>query len=282
MGGPCRVDGVERKELDNFYECHFQVAGLAWSSSEQYYQACKFPDNEEHREKIRTCDAGMGSWQAGQEENARADWEEVKVDMMYEANRAKFSQNPALRHVLVNSQGAICAQGGLFWKTWNEVLLERLREELRDFAKCDRQVLLQRKMAMEAYRSAAARRDVYALEVATKYASQRLKMPTTDGNDLLVLKGAGDGVDGVYQIDLLAPAANGQPHYISKDGQHLYLGQKRGDKAWVVDEVYEPNEHHGTAYIVAADGDGVPFGAHAWQRFDGRVHTDCTLTIMLR
>jgi ribA/ribD-fused uncharacterized protein len=286
MGGPCTVDGVERKELDNFHMCQFEVDGVLWSSSEQYYQACKFPDNEEQREKIRGGDAGMGSWKTGQEVPARTDWEEVKVDMMYEANLAKFSQNPYLRDVLVSSQGPIHAQGGLFWKTWNEVLLERIREELRDlFGRPQRvpKVLLERKAAMEAYRCAAARKDEYAVQVATKYASQRLLMPAIAGNDdSLVLRGGGEDVDGVYQVDMLAPEANGQPHYVSKEGRHLYLGQKRGEQSWVIDEFYDPCENHGTAYVEASEGSAVPFGAHLWQVFDGSRHAGCTITILRR
>jgi hypothetical protein len=279
MGGPCTVDGVERKELDNFYACLFKIDGLLWSSSEQYYQAGKCPDDEDQRERIRTGDTGMGCWSIGQEVRAREDWEEVKVDMMYTANKAKFSQNPDLRNVLVRSQGKIHAQGGLFWKTWNEILLERIREELRDFHMRDFKVLAHRKAAMEAYRIAARARDEYAVEVATKYASHRLPIPTGESGDSVIVKGGGKEVDGVYQIDLKNPEANGRPHYICSAGMHLYLGQKRGEQAWVIDEVFDPEEKCGLAFLLAGQDCDVPFGARVWQFFDGTKHSDRTLAI---
>ena len=43
---------------------------------------------------------------------------------MYESNLAKFTQHEDLKRLLTSSTGAITARGG-FWKTWNEVLLER-------------------------------------------------------------------------------------------------------------------------------------------------------------
>ena len=68
--------------------------------------------------------AGMASWKAGHGTDGgpklRPDWEHVKVDVMYRANLAKFSQHADLLALLVGTRGPITARGGLFWKTWNE------------------------------------------------------------------------------------------------------------------------------------------------------------------
>jgi hypothetical protein len=73
----------------------------------------------------------MRVWQMGQRPPRRADWEAVKVEAMYLANRAKLEQNPALLAPLLASDGPITHMGsGRFWDEWNPVLLELLREEL--------------------------------------------------------------------------------------------------------------------------------------------------------
>merc|ERR1711862_713402 len=105
----------------------------------------------------------MDSWKAGNHSGElaklREDWEIVKVDMMYEANFAKFSQNRFLRELLVESKGPISAQGGLYWKTWNEILLERIREELKHVDRCDGNLLRARCDMMDALRAAAQAKD---------------------------------------------------------------------------------------------------------------------------
>ena len=88
MGGPCLVDGTMRPELDNFLQCAFELDGKQWTSSEQYFQAVKFTD-EGYREKIRACHDGGACWQLGNSRafQLRADWENVKVDVMIERLR---------------------------------------------------------------------------------------------------------------------------------------------------------------------------------------------------
>merc|ERR1712054_226014 len=102
MGGPCTVDEQVRHELDNFHQCQLQMDGKIWPSSERYFQACKFPEESQHRESIRNAASGMEAWKLGQmrREEMREDWEEVKVEVMYRANLAKFQQNPHLKRVL--------------------------------------------------------------------------------------------------------------------------------------------------------------------------------------
>ena len=135
MGGPCTVDGVSYDALDNFLQCSFELDGVQWTSAEQYFQAAKFLDAG-YRERIRGCHDGNACWSLG---NSRAhpirpDWEAVKVEVMYNANRAKFTAegNEALRDALLSTgSGKVIAYGFPFWVHWNGVLLERLREELR-------------------------------------------------------------------------------------------------------------------------------------------------------
>ena len=139
MGGPCDCDGETHSELDNFHNCRFkvQVAWLQlsgeWPSAEAAFQAAKFPEDPAAQEAIRKSSGGMDSFKQGQESKLRSDWEEIKVNVMYEVNKAKFLQNPAMKAVLLRGHGPITARGGLFWKTWNEVWAANKRFEISKF-----------------------------------------------------------------------------------------------------------------------------------------------------
>eukprot|EP00747_Dinoflagellata_sp_TGD_P164261 gnl/TRDRNA2_/TRDRNA2_183952_c0_seq1.p1 gnl/TRDRNA2_/TRDRNA2_183952_c0~~gnl/TRDRNA2_/TRDRNA2_183952_c0_seq1.p1 ORF type:complete len:299 (-),score=38.99 gnl/TRDRNA2_/TRDRNA2_183952_c0_seq1:170-1066(-) len=291
MGGPCTVDGKVRAELDNFYICQIELDGKIRPSSEHYYQASKFPNDDEQRDLVRLANSGMESWQCGNRgHSVRSDWEEVKVDMMYRANLAKFSQDARLRAMLTESRGEIVAQGGHFWKTWNEVILERIREELRD--KTDRrdEVLAARILSMSKYRSAAQDKDEHAVAVVTKWSAMRKtepQMPSAFPKALVVSCHGhflSSDIDDVYRIDGLHPEANGHPHYRSKGGMHLYLGDKHRRRAWCIDSDYMPGEASGAAFLPAAEGGegdskGIPLGEQVWQLWDGSRHSPSTLTV---
>eukprot|EP01062_Namystynia_karyoxenos_P067180 TRINITY_DN61064_c0_g1_i1.p1 TRINITY_DN61064_c0_g1~~TRINITY_DN61064_c0_g1_i1.p1 ORF type:complete len:176 (+),score=39.19 TRINITY_DN61064_c0_g1_i1:78-605(+) len=151
-GGPCFCDGKEHESMDNFLPRPMVIDGVTWMSAEQYFQAAKFED-EAHRERIRCARDGQEQWELGQsrEHRLREDWEEQKVNVMYEANKAKFEQHEDLRQDLVSSQGEISPVGFPFWIQWNRIILERLREELRPEGQRDEAVLKDRRERMEQY-----------------------------------------------------------------------------------------------------------------------------------
>jgi len=247
------------------------VDGKVWPTSEHYFQASKFPNDQALQESIRVAESGIKSWSLGQSGTIRSDWEEVKVEMMYLANFAKFSQNQHLREVLVNSMGQIEAQGNPDgWKTWNEILLERIREELRDASDRDSLTLRSRIDYMDAYRAAAKEKDEYAMKVVVRCAASRTPMPKATAGSLgsLQVSGMSQGLDGTYKEDFLVPEVNGQKHYFRREGGHLYLGIKQGRKAWVVDEDLCPSEASGTCYLDVVDTCELPLSEQTWQCFD--------------
>ncbi|KAL6058074.1 NADAR domain-containing protein [Balamuthia mandrillaris] len=135
MGGPCKCGGAYYDEMDNFLQRKFVVNGRKYISCEQYFQAMKFEGTDpQYQETIMAHTDGNQLWSLGQtrERRLREDWEKVKVQVMYEANYAKFEQNEDLRKVLVNTEGPIEAFGFEFWAYWNGIILERVREELRE------------------------------------------------------------------------------------------------------------------------------------------------------
>lgn len=128
---------------DNFEIASFVFEGVTYYSAEQFYQVLKMRKAAD-RAKIQRCvpkpgekawDYGMRAWQAGQLGAARKDWEAVKVEAMYFANKLKLEQNSALLASLLASngtpQGRLSHMGsGKFWDQWNPTLLMLLREEL--------------------------------------------------------------------------------------------------------------------------------------------------------
>lgn len=144
MGGPCLCDGkAVSPGTDNFELVQFGMNGVTYFSAEQAYQAIKMR-KEADRAKIgrvkpktgeKGWDHGMRCWQAGQLGAARRDWEAVKVEAMYLANKCKLEQNPAVLSSLLKSNGSpkepLTHMGsGKFWDKWNPMILMLLREEL--------------------------------------------------------------------------------------------------------------------------------------------------------
>ena len=269
MGGSCfeqlgetpSVVDRELPELDNFYPTQvtastkalFVLDDRGWPTAEHYFQAMKFPHNEQLQERIRAtplCTGEYGCYAMGHSEPPRSDWEAVKVDIMYAANLAKFEQNAALRQSLVATRGRIRARGDIHWATWNEVLLERIREELREEPERDSTVLDRRAAIMESYKATAqqmhrqqsgsayaartmasivrhaARRELVG-EGASGGTSRSITIARFKGFDVADQRQSGrqeqnadlchETFEGEYRLDPLQPLVNGQPHFVASD-----------------------------------------------------------------
>ena len=132
MGGPGIIDGEEHPETDNFLPCKFVINGITYCSAENYFQCAK-TTNEKDRDKILNSGAGNSCRLAGQDVKLRSDWESVKVDEMYKGNLAKFQQNEDLRKALLGSGMGVVrfTQSTSFWNYWNDLIMQRIRSELR-------------------------------------------------------------------------------------------------------------------------------------------------------
>ncbi|KAJ4721528.1 Riboflavin biosynthesis protein PYRR chloroplastic [Melia azedarach] len=102
---------------------------VTWSTVEHYYQAHKFmgvndPAAQDCVEKIKAARspeeaARVGrSMQRHQPDLVRSDWESVKIDVMYEALKCKFSIYPHLNSMLLSTAGSVLVEASphdLFW-----------------------------------------------------------------------------------------------------------------------------------------------------------------------
>ena len=94
-------------EFSNFHLVDFTVEGTTWRSVEHYFQAQKFPGDSALQERIRAAKTALGAKRLGRtrSEHFRSDWEQVKEDVMITGLRAKFTQNPELRELLIKTTG---------------------------------------------------------------------------------------------------------------------------------------------------------------------------------
>jgi ribA/ribD-fused uncharacterized protein len=126
--------------LSNFYNCNVVWEGKDYKNSEAAFQAGK-STNPFVRDVFRSM-SGSQAKRHGRIINLRPDWEEVKLDIMYQVCYAKFTQNPELKLKLLATGDKYLEEGNTwgdkFWGAVNGVgknnlgkILMRIRDELR-------------------------------------------------------------------------------------------------------------------------------------------------------
>lgn len=130
--------------FSNFAMFPIEIDGFEWPTSEHYFQGQKFVGTE-HEEAIRCATSPMTAARMGRdpERPLRADWEDVKNDVMREAVRAKFTQHRKLRNILLSTGDALLVEhttNDFYWgdggdgtglNMLGKILME-IREELRN------------------------------------------------------------------------------------------------------------------------------------------------------
>lgn len=130
--------------LSNFYEGKpFEFKGYMFTNVEAAFQSQKHPGDEYQFSKMRPSQAKK----LGRNILLRNDWEKVKNDVMYEACKAKFSQDEELKQRLLDTGNEYIQEGNNhFDKIWGVIkqsgkwvgenrlgkILMKIREELRN------------------------------------------------------------------------------------------------------------------------------------------------------
>lgn len=91
-------------EFSNFAAFPITLGKKKWPTTEHYFQGQKFPGTP-HAEKIRKAKSPMIAARLGRDRKQplRKDWESVKVSIMRDALRAKFTQYPELKELLLST-----------------------------------------------------------------------------------------------------------------------------------------------------------------------------------
>ena len=100
--------------LCNFYEAPVTYKGITYLNNEAAFQSAKTTDN-----KIKLEFASLNPSEAkrkGRSIKLRADWEEIKEQVMYEICYAKFMQHPELKEKLIMTGKRPLEEGN----TWND------------------------------------------------------------------------------------------------------------------------------------------------------------------
>lgn len=129
----------ENRFLSNFYPCNMTYNGQKFDSAEAAFQCQKCALEED--KKIFTRLEPREAKTHGKFVKLRKDWEEVKVQIMEEVVRAKFTQVKSLGEALVNTGDAILIEGNrwrdTFWGVYEGVgqnmlgkILMKIRNEL--------------------------------------------------------------------------------------------------------------------------------------------------------
>lgn len=129
--------------FSNFAAYPITLDGERWPTSEHYFQAQKF-DDAGHREAIRSAKSPMIAARMGRSRTKplRRDWESVKVSIMIDAVRAKFTQHGELREILLATGDATIVEHTANDSYWGDggdgsgknmlgQVLMQVRQELR-------------------------------------------------------------------------------------------------------------------------------------------------------
>lgn len=131
--------------FSNFSRHPVTINGIKWQTSEHYFQSRKFLDQKNQMDVYNATSPSIAA-KIGRDRNRplRSDWEKVKDDIMLEALRAKFTQNPDIGNILLQTGNSILVEdtrssGDSYWgcgsngngKNMLGLLLMQLRDELR-------------------------------------------------------------------------------------------------------------------------------------------------------
>ena len=123
--------------LSNFQKCNIEFEGDVYPTVEHAFQAAKTFDKEE-RKRILSFASPVIAKRIGRKVKLRADWEDVKCDIMLQLLKKKF-KNPELAEKLLATGEAELIEGNnhgdRFWGMVNgegKNMLGKLLMEVRD------------------------------------------------------------------------------------------------------------------------------------------------------
>ncbi len=131
----------EHRFLSNFYPAEVELDGLKYKSTEHAYQAAKTNDPAERR-RIREAQKPGDAKRLGKQVTMRKDWEQVKVSVMEDLVRQKFTNHKDLKEKLLATGNVHLEEGNSWgdvtWGTckgkganWLGRILMTVREELK-------------------------------------------------------------------------------------------------------------------------------------------------------
>ena len=113
---------ITKSCFSQWYDVYFEVDGIQYHTTEQYMMASKarvFGDNDTLKEIMNATNPSeykkLGRKVKGFEPTL---WDEKKLDIVVEGNKAKFGQNPELKEYLLSTDDAILVEASPYDTIW--------------------------------------------------------------------------------------------------------------------------------------------------------------------
>lgn len=143
MGGPALINKEYYDEFDNFFICSFKEDNMIYKSTEHYYQSKKFLDPKVQAIICGAKDAHE-SWSLGNMYPLRKGWDNMKVQIMLNANKLKFDQNEDLKKKLMETEGEIeFPFSDSFWGSGDINMLGKILMIIRAYYKNENEKFLE-------------------------------------------------------------------------------------------------------------------------------------------
>jgi ribA/ribD-fused uncharacterized protein len=115
--------------LSNFFPSPMNISGANWATVEHFYQACKTLDPIQ-AEVIREAETPGRAKRYGGNLQLRADWDQIKLQVMEFIVEQKFLQNPQLMERLKNTGNATLVEGNCWHDNfWGDCSCARCRNK---------------------------------------------------------------------------------------------------------------------------------------------------------
>ena len=113
---------ITKSCFSQWYDVYFEVDGVQYHTTEQYMMASKarlFGDEETLREILNAYSPAEHKKLGRKVKGFDAViWDEKKLDIVVEGNKAKFGQNPDLKEFLLATDNAILVEASPYDKIW--------------------------------------------------------------------------------------------------------------------------------------------------------------------
>lgn len=106
-------------EFSNFSEYGIEISGEYYPTVEHYYQSQKFLDKI-YQKRIQTCQSPKKASELGKNKTIPMveNWDEKKLDVMYNALTVKFNSYPDLKKLLLSTQNNLLIENSPYDNFW--------------------------------------------------------------------------------------------------------------------------------------------------------------------